>query len=132
MTPEYAKARITKLRMSLLAFRFMYYVWSESLITDFDYDRRETELKALIAEWPGVEQQCEYAAECPTRTVGSALHEDYPAEVQSLAERLMLTHSEIDGLEQPVPLPELESDLARIAATLYVAAPPKLQQPGLF
>jgi len=119
--------------MSLLAFRFMYYVWSEALITDFDYDRRETELKALVAAYPDIARQCPYAAECPTCTVGSALHEDYPAEIQALAERLMLTHGELDGFEQPVPLADLEADLERIAGALYCApAILKLQQPALF
>lgn len=138
-TPEYVTARVTKLRAMLLAFRFMYYVWNESLITDFEYDKREQELKALVAEYPDIAQQCKYNAECPTRTVGSSQYGDYPVEIQSLAERLWLTDSEIrmHGLENPATtLAELEQQLDSIVKELGPLAadslPAKPTQPGLF
>lgn len=140
MTPEWAKARITKLRTMLLVFRFMYYVWDESLINDAEYDKRENELKTLAAQWPDIERQARYADCCPTRTVGSSNHCDYPIDIQGLAEDLWATAASVGGYSniQPTPLAELEKGIDDLKAALdrYASAadsqPTKLTQPTLF
>lgn len=77
----------------LLAFRYLYYCRDESIINDFEYDARELELKQLVAEHPALDAACDYSAECPSRTVGTSIADDYPLAVQELAERLLATHA---------------------------------------
>jgi len=85
--------RIKKLRVMLLVHRYAYYVKSAPMISDFQYDILENELKVLVAENPELEHKAAFDQECPTRTVGSSIATDYPLEIAELAERLLITHA---------------------------------------
>lgn len=87
-------ARIKKLRTELLAFRLLYYVWAESIVSDFEYDKRERELKQLVEANPAVAAQAPYADICPSVTVGSSDIGDYPVTIEALAGRLWQAHEE--------------------------------------
>jgi NAD-dependent DNA ligase len=82
-------ALIKKRRLQILVARFLYYVRSESLVTDAVYDAWENELKRLVAAHPDIANAQPYASMCPSRTVGSSIQDDYPRAVEQLAESLL-------------------------------------------
>jgi NAD-dependent DNA ligase len=93
-------SRIQALRTGLLAHRYLYYVRSASLIADFEYDKREAELKKLVAENEDEARLTKYAAICPSNTVGSSSRHDYPIEIEVLAERLLAYADNLNGNEE--------------------------------
>lgn len=98
MVQEDALTRIKHLRTMLLAMRFCYYCFDDPIITDFEYDKRETELKNLLAEHPELDKQAPYSDICPTKIPGSCYASDYPDEIEALARRLSEYHQKVkDG-----------------------------------
>lgn len=87
--------RLYMLRKSLLAFRFHYYILAEPIVSDFVYDKREAELKALLAAHPELDKAVPFHAECPSRTVGSDDPYSYPAETEQFAVDMLEAHEKI-------------------------------------
>jgi len=81
--------QITKYRALCLIHRYIYYVKATSLISDQRYDGFERKLRELVAQNPKLEYQADYAAECPTRNVGSSNPDDYQRRIEQLAESLL-------------------------------------------
>jgi NAD-dependent DNA ligase len=84
-------SEITKYREICLIHRYLYYVKSESIISDLAYDTFERKLKQLVTDNPTLEYEADNFSYCPTKNVGSDNPEDYPRRVEQLAESL-LTH----------------------------------------
>lgn len=74
MTAEAAKKRIEKLRMELNQHNFLYYVSSEPVISDFDFDRMLEELIRLENEFPQFADK-----NSPSQRVGGEVTKDFPA-----------------------------------------------------
>lgn len=92
--------RLYMLRKSLLAFRFQYYVLAETCVTDFVYDKRESELKAMLAAHPELDKAVPYHKECPSRTVGSSDPYSYPAEIEQFARDMLDAHAALsEGID---------------------------------
>jgi NAD-dependent DNA ligase len=83
---------ITKYRTLCLIHRYLYYVKSESLISDFQYDTIERKLRALVAQHPALAGKADYALGCPVSNVGSSNADDYPRRIEQLAESLLAYH----------------------------------------
>jgi len=129
---EAIAGRIRKLRTGLLAFRYLYYCQAQSLISDFEYDAREFELRALVDANPDIASAVVYAAVCPTKTVGSDSILDYPDEIMDLAERLSYIHDKTQNgfVAQKHTTEELISALDELEKQLAVSLP--VTQSGLF
>ena len=84
-------AEISKYRTICLIHRYLYYVKSDPLISDQQYDVFERKLKALVTQHPSLAFEAENQAFCPINNVGSDNPEDYPRRIEQLAESL-LTH----------------------------------------
>lgn len=132
LTADEVLGRIRKLRVSLLAFRYLYYCKSESIVTDFEYDRRETELRSLVEDYPEIAEATAYHNECPTRTVGSSESISYPDEAFHLAESLLHTYDELKAGKElsTATTEELLTQLNDIAARISV--PRTVRQPSIF
>ncbi len=130
MEQDAIAGRIKKLRMGLLAFRYLYYCQQQSIITDFEYDAREFELRTLVDAYPAIAREVVYDDECPTKTVGSDSVVDYADEIMDLAERLLYMHTNVRNGEvvQKCTTEELTAELERIVVQLKQPA----TQPGLF
>lgn len=85
---EEIAALILRRRKQCLIHRYLYYVNSESLISDAEYDRLERELRQLVSEYPAIAATVAFDEDCPSRTVGSSNIWDYPRELQYVAESL--------------------------------------------
>lgn len=83
------KKQIERRRKQLLVHRYIYYVLGESLITDFQYDTWERELRELVTLHPEIATQAVYDDDCPTKVVGSSNLWDYPRELQYLGDSLI-------------------------------------------
>lgn len=83
------KQQIERRRKQLLVHRFVYYVRGESLITDFQYDMWERELRELVTKYPEVATRALYDDDCPTKVVGSSNLWDYPRELQYVGDSLI-------------------------------------------
>jgi hypothetical protein len=97
--------QIKKRRRQCLIHRFLYYVKAEPLISDAQYDVMERELKALVAAHPEIERDVEYTAMCPSRVVGSSNLDDYPREIEQIAESLLAASK-----PKPVKIEETSSE----------------------
>lgn len=96
---------IGRRRRQCLVHRYLYYVKSESLITDSRYDELESELRELVAFYPDLADAAPLADECPSKTVGSSNLWDYPRGIQMVAESL-LTYDPTKAPVEYVPEPE--------------------------
>jgi DNA ligase (NAD+) len=72
MTPEQAKARIDELRQALQEHNYRYYVRSEPVISDYEYDQLLKELQALEEAHPRFRDE-----NSPTQRVGSDLNLEF-------------------------------------------------------
>lgn len=72
-TPTHLAERAAQLRQLLNHHRHQYYVLSDPLITDAEYDKLQNELKALEAAHPEL-----ITPDSPTQRTGSDLSEDFP------------------------------------------------------
>jgi NAD-dependent DNA ligase len=88
------KSQIERRRAQLLVHRFLYYVRSESLITDYQYDMWERELVALVKDYPDIAAEAKYADDCPTTKPGSSNIWDYPRELQHVADSILIYNPE--------------------------------------
>lgn len=82
------KRRIEFLRRYCLVHRYLYYFQCKPVVSDVDYDLHEKELLRLVEQNEHLASIARYADECPTKNVGSSLLENYPKEIQILAESL--------------------------------------------
>ena len=80
---------ITKYRAICLVHRYLYYVKSAPMISDFTYDMFERKLKKLIEDHPHLAIEADNHMFCPTRCVGSDNLDDYPRKIEQLAEDLL-------------------------------------------
>jgi NAD-dependent DNA ligase len=92
MTAKEIIAAITKYRTVCLVHRYLYYVKSESIVSDFTYDMQERKLRELIAHYPALAHRADHASFCPTENVGSSNADDYPRSIEQLAESLLTYH----------------------------------------
>jgi len=69
----------TKMCMEVLRHRFLYYVLSETEISDQAYDKLESALKAFETKHPDLVHP-----ETPTKNVGSSIASTYPRSIQHL------------------------------------------------
>lgn len=76
--------RVWQLRTMLQVHRYLYYVLSQPLVPDAQYDRWERELRDLVAGHADLAPD----DRCPLRVPGSSRPADYPLEIVELAERL--------------------------------------------
>lgn len=76
-------SRVTELRNQLRAHRYLYYVKAAPVISDYQYDTLELELKKLIQEYPELD-----LPDCVLHTVGSDREQDYSDEIKRLANEL--------------------------------------------
>jgi DNA ligase (NAD+) len=72
MTPEQAKERMMNLRDILRQHNYSYYVKSEPVISDFEFDRLLEELKSLESSYPQFQDD-----NSPTQRVGSDLNVEF-------------------------------------------------------
>lgn len=84
-----AAAQIKKRRTQCLVHRYLYYVKNEPIISDYQYDMMERELKALCEKYPEVSMEVENYTFCPSHTVGAEDPENYPRHIEQLAESLL-------------------------------------------
>lgn len=89
---------ISKRRKQCLIHRYLYYVKAAPLISDLVYDLLEGNLKQLIVKHPLLEDKAAYSLMCPTKTVGSDNLEDYPREIEQLAESLLNWENDATGV----------------------------------
>jgi hypothetical protein len=92
---------ISRRRRQLLVHRFLYYIYSKSLITDATYDKWERELAELVRKYGKTAKTCIYNDICPIKTVGSSDRDSYPINIISTAERL-LRYNEEDNKKKQV------------------------------
>src|SRR5579872_5689664 len=94
LTPEAAciVARIRKLREMCVIHRYLYYVKSEPVISDYQYDMFERELKDLAGKHPDLANLAEIDMPAPERTVGSSNIDDYSRRIEQLAESILAYH----------------------------------------
>ena len=72
MTPEQAAERIDTLRKTLHQHNYNYYVRSEPVITDFEYDQLMNELQLLEKNFPQFDDEIS-----PSKRVGSDLNQEF-------------------------------------------------------
>ena len=72
MTPEQAKERIEELRKALHQHNYNYYVKSEPVISDYDFDRLLGELQTLEDSFPQFLDE-----NSPSQRVGSDLNVEF-------------------------------------------------------
>lgn len=87
--PQSIAEQIVRRRKQLLVHRYCYYVRSESLIDDLQYDIMERELRLLVEQDAELADTLPYADDCPTKTVGSSNLWDYPRELQHIGDSLI-------------------------------------------
>lgn len=80
-----ALREIERLRMIVLAHRYLYYVVAETAVSDDEYDRIEKRLLHLLKIWPEHKDEGLLEDICPSKNVGSSLEDSYPIEVRQLA-----------------------------------------------
>lgn len=69
---ENIKSRITELTEELKLHNYRYYVLADPVISDYEFDQKLTELKALEEQYPEFAQP-----DSPVKTVGGGLNEDF-------------------------------------------------------
>lgn len=111
--PQNIVELIVRRRRQLLVHRYCYYVRSESLIDDLQYDILERELRQLVEQNVALADTLQYADDCPIKTVGSSNLWDYPRELQYIGDALIdwvrvhpdgkptLEYDESEEAEQP-------------------------------
>lgn len=82
-------AEISKYRTICLIHRYAYYVKSDPMISDQEYDVFERKLKALVTQNPGLAFEADNQTYCPIANVGSDNPDNYPRRVEQLAEDLL-------------------------------------------
>lgn len=82
--------KILRRRKQCLVHRYLYYVQSDSIIEDSFYDSLERELRELVAQYPEIAATVAYHEDCPSQHVGSGNLDDYPRELQMVAESLRI------------------------------------------
>src|SRR5579871_2364291 len=92
MTDAEIVAHIKKRRTQLCIHRYLYYVKSQPLISDYDYDMLERDLKKHVTEHPELAAKADISMLCPLNTVGSSDPDAYSRQIEQLAESL-LAHS---------------------------------------
>lgn len=98
MTAKAIIAAITRYRTALLVHRYLYYVKSDPIVSDFNYDMMERKLKDLVAQYPALAFRADHASYCPAENVGSSNADDYPRRIEQLAESLLAYHKAFNVL----------------------------------
>ena len=84
-----ALIHIEELQRLLLVYRYLYYVMSESLVSDERYDSLEKMLRDTVVDSekisPTLYLRSLYYKICPLRTPGSSLDKTYPSSIRLLA-----------------------------------------------
>lgn len=92
MTDQEILAKINRLQERCLIHRCCYYVYSESVIDDCEYDREERDLRWAREDHPELWEKSQYRAICPTETVGSDDIKTYPPEIIHAANEAISDH----------------------------------------
>ncbi len=105
-------AEISKYRTICLIHRYAYYVKSDPLIDDLQYDALERKLKALVTQHPELAFEADNQTYCPVANVGSDNPEDYPRRIEQLAEDLLAHKGDHGKTEAVLGVPILPSSVS--------------------
>jgi NAD-dependent DNA ligase len=89
MDSKEVEYKIRLRRNQCLLARICYYCYDDPLLPDYEYDRREAELRKLSEAYPEIAKSVEHYEICPSRIVGSDNINDYPIELVRKAQSLL-------------------------------------------